>query len=304
MEAAYRTHLARNLPGGESPGQPAEKLEPEIKHALVERQINQLRNYAFQIQQTKLRVEATTQAGELAQAMQRVRVEIAERKRTEEALRESEAQLRAVLDATPFPVALVDVQGSHIEFWSRSALALFGHVAPTAAEWYQIAYPDPDYRREVIERWNPCLEQAQRSGQAVNTGEYRVACRDGSVRICELHAAFVADKLVVTFHDITERKRVELALCEKNAELETALARVKSLSGLLPICAGCKKIRDGQDYWHQVDSYIAMHSEATFTHGLCPECIRKLYPDLEDDVPGPTTAGASAEKIPAEKPQP
>jgi PAS domain S-box-containing protein len=126
------------------------------------------------------------------------------------AIPDIEKKLRAVLDATPFPVAIVDLQDDRIFFWSSSALALFGHTAPTASEWYQIAYPDPDYRREVVGRWKPALEIARhQSPCAVNTGEYRVACRDGSERICELYAAFIADYLIVTFSDITERRRSE-----------------------------------------------------------------------------------------------
>ena len=70
-----------------------------------------------------------------------------ERKRGEMMLRASEGRLRAILDGTPFPIALVDAEGNNIEFWSHSALVLFGHVAPTAEAWYQLAYPDPDYRR-------------------------------------------------------------------------------------------------------------------------------------------------------------
>jgi PAS domain S-box-containing protein len=150
---------------------------------------------------------------------------VTERKRAEEALRESEEELRAILDATPFPIALVDVQDNQIDFWSRSALALFGHTAPTAPQWYQIAYPDPEYRSEVIDRWKPSLEKARRSAQAVNTGEYRVTCHDGSVRICELYAAFLADRLIVTFNDITERKRAEEALRRLNERLELQVAQ-------------------------------------------------------------------------------
>jgi len=65
------------------------------------------------------------------------------------------------------------------------------------------------------------------------------------------------------------------------AKLQDALARVKTLSGLLPICASCKKIRDDSGYWNQIESYIRDRSEAEFSHGICPECTKKLYPDLD-----------------------
>jgi CheY-like chemotaxis protein len=66
-----------------------------------------------------------------------------------------------------------------------------------------------------------------------------------------------------------------------NAELIRALANIQTLSGLIPICAGCKKIRDDRGFWDQVESYISKHSDATFTHGICPECSRKYYPDID-----------------------
>jgi PAS domain S-box-containing protein len=86
--------------------------------------------------------------------------------------------------------------------------------------------------------------------------------------------------------DITERKRAEAQLRDQNAELEAALAKVKLLSGLVPICAGCKKIRDDQGYWSQVEVYIQKHSEATFTHGLCPDCSKKYFPGIRVDADG------------------
>jgi two-component system, response regulator PdtaR len=71
-----------------------------------------------------------------------------------------------------------------------------------------------------------------------------------------------------------ERERNKLL-----GELQEALANVKLLRGLLPICAGCKNIRDEEGYWHQVEAYIRDHSEANFSHSVCPRCARTLYPD-------------------------
>jgi DNA-binding response OmpR family regulator len=71
-------------------------------------------------------------------------------------------------------------------------------------------------------------------------------------------------------------------LQEQNAQLHAALNNVKTLSGLLPICANCKKIRDDAGYWHQVESYIRTHTDATFSHGICPDCMVDLYPDYEE----------------------
>lgn len=77
--------------------------------------------------------------------------------------------------------------------------------------------------------------------------------------------------------------RLYRELRDKNTELEAALAKVKLLSGMLPICSGCKKIRDDKGYWNQVENYVQKHSEATFTHGLCPECSDKYFPGLYDE---------------------
>ncbi|GAB4347452.1 MAG: hypothetical protein Kow0089_24920 [Desulfobulbaceae bacterium] len=69
----------------------------------------------------------------------------------------------------------------------------------------------------------------------------------------------------------------------KQQALQEALAEVRTLSGFLPICASCKKIRDDRGYWNQIEAYIREHSDAEFSHGLCPECAQKLYPDLMDN---------------------
>jgi CheY-like chemotaxis protein len=91
----------------------------------------------------------------------------------------------------------------------------------------------------------------------------------------------------------TARRQTEAERDRLIQDLQKSLANVKSLSGLLPICAGCKKIRDDKGYWSQVESYVQLHSEATFTHGLCPDCIKKYYPELGDVRPGDSRKEAS-----------
>jgi len=79
--------------------------------------------------------------------------------------------------------------------------------------------------------------------------------------------------------DLDERKMLLV-------EIQKGLSEVKLLSGLLPICASCKKIRDDKGYWKQMEAYISAHSEAQFTHGICPECAKRLYPKDWDDIFG------------------
>ena len=98
-------------------------------------------------------------------------------------------------------------------------------------------------------------------------------------------------RLALTGHDLTwqvegvvsgEAALRHLAEEEREKlirELQEALAKVKTLTGLLPICASCKKIRDDKGYWNQIEVYIRDHSEAEFSHGICPDCMKKLYPD-------------------------
>jgi FixJ family two-component response regulator len=76
-----------------------------------------------------------------------------------------------------------------------------------------------------------------------------------------------------------ERTRTQHEQERLISELREALAKVKKLSGLLPMCASCKKIRDDKGYWNQLEAYISAHSEADFSHGICPECAKKLYPE-------------------------
>ncbi len=78
------------------------------------------------------------------------------------------------------------------------------------------------------------------------------------------------------FGDLMELRRL-------NAELQQALSEIKTLRGIIPICASCKKIRDDAGFWQDVAFYVEAHTEAEFTHGICPDCARKLYPEFYED---------------------
>ncbi|MFC1592052.1 HAMP domain-containing protein [Thermodesulfobacteriota bacterium] len=136
---------------------------------------------------------------------------------------------------------------------------------------------------------HPCpLEKVKRSGKSVIV-EHVHYDKDGSMNTFEVCGYPLFDErgnvvqMVEYTLEITDRKRAEAEREKLINTLQQALAKVKSLSGLLPICAACKKVRDDQGYWNKIESYIRDHSEADFTHSICPECARKLYPEIFED---------------------
>jgi ABC-type uncharacterized transport system substrate-binding protein len=94
-----------------------------------------------------------------------------------------------------------------------------------------------------------------------------------------------AEKALLELNITLEERIAERTLDLKNANdgLVDALGKIKQLSGLLPICSSCKKIRDDKGYWNQIEGYITTHSEAEFSHSICPDCAKKLYPDMVDE---------------------
>jgi PAS domain S-box-containing protein len=127
--------------------------------------------------------------------------------------------------------------------------------------------------RQALESDRFVLFQAYctRRDQSLFPAEISVNMLDGEER-----------RLCFFVRDITERKRAEEEREKLIRELQQAISEVKTLSGLLPICAACKRVRDDGGYWNQIETYIRGHSGVQFSHGLCPECIVKLYPDYQD----------------------
>ncbi|CAK8724538.1 Signal transduction histidine kinase [Candidatus Electrothrix laxa] len=91
----------------------------------------------------------------------------------------------------------------------------------------------------------------------------------------EIKKRLAAEKELSQYKD-----ELEELVEQRTEKLQEAMSQVKILSGFLPICASCKKIRDDKGYWNQIESYIRKHSEAEFSHGICPDCATKIYPEL------------------------
>jgi PAS domain S-box-containing protein len=155
--------------------------------------------------------------------------------------------------------------------------------------WLTLVHPDD---QPLIQR----RAEALRSGKS-DMSEYRMITKDGETRWLRDYSRPVWEEAppstpaqdgararVIGFYgaaqDITERWRARQAREQLIDELQEALVKIKTLRGLLPICASCKKIRDDQGYWRQIEEYIQAHSDAEFSHGICPDCARRLYPEL------------------------
>ena len=83
--------------------------------------------------------------------------------------------------------------------------------------------------------------------------------------------------------EVLARVRTHLALRRAYLELAKALERIKTLQGIIPICCSCKKVRDDEGYWHQVEAYVREHTLAEFSHGICPDCMQRLYPEFASE---------------------
>ncbi len=118
--------------------------------------------------------------------------------------------------------------------------------------------------------------------------EFEVKSKSDCIRKVIFHKATFYDNkgnvsgLIGAILDITELKEAEDEREKLITKLQVALDKVKVLSGFLPICCSCKKIRDDKGYWNQIEEFIREHSEAEFSHSICPACAEKLYPFLQD----------------------
>ncbi|EEF62259.1 putative PAS/PAC sensor protein [Pedosphaera parvula Ellin514] len=210
--------------------------------------------------------------------------DVSRRKEAEAELRASEARFRALSASSPIGIFQTDLAGNCLYAnaqWLRLAGLRSDEV--TGLGWTNAIYP-PE-RDEVMKEMAACSKEGREF-----TREFRVQTPEGIVRWVRSRAATImaqgkAVGYVGTTEDITERRAAEEQLRRfaadvenTNSELKEALAKVKTLRGLLPICSGCKKIRDDKGYWNQIEFFIRDHSDANFSHGMCPECAKQFFP--------------------------
>ncbi len=135
---------------------------------------------------------------------------------------------------------------------------------------------DPNITKEM---WPGCWEElSQKQSFTIESIHRR---KDGSIFPVEVSLNYLQfegkEYNCVIARDITQRQETEQRQEQLIKELQDALAEIKTLKGIIPICSACKKIRDDQGYWNQLETYIRDHSDAEFTHGLCPDCAAEYY---------------------------
>ncbi|HXF10709.1 MAG TPA: PAS domain S-box protein [Desulfuromonadaceae bacterium] len=193
------------------------------------------------------------------------------RAKAEQAMR----HLAAIVESTEDAVYGMDLRGT-LTSWNRAAEKIFGYrTEEILGRSVALLFPF-DQRDELITN----MEKI-RNGENVGRYETLRIRKDGQFIPVSATISPIRDesgKIVgasAITRDITHRKREERERTELIQELTDALKQVKTLNGLLPICASCKRIRDDRGYWQQVETYISAHTNAILTHGICPECLKQ-----------------------------
>jgi PAS domain S-box-containing protein len=205
--------------------------------------------------------------------------DITELKKAEEKIRQQNAFLTTVINALPHPFTVIDADTYELRLANKAAHS--GRLAERLT-CHQLSHQSvlPCSGAD-----HPCpLEKVKATGLPV-TMEHTHFNADGLRRDFEVLGFPIVDatgkisQMIEYCIDISERKQAVNEREQLIRKLQAALQEVKTLSGMLPICSSCKKIRDDQGYWNNLEIYISDHSDALFSHGICPECAERLYPE-------------------------
>jgi len=217
--------------------------------------------------------------------------DIAERKRAEDALRESEIELHAILESTADGILAVDKNGKVIK--ANKRFADLWRIPQKLLE----SGDDEALLTFVLDQLiepEQFFNKVHKLYGSIDKDMDTLFFKDGRIYERFSIPLLLNDSTigrVWSFRDITECKQAEKVLQESAKErekliqeLQFALDNVKTLQGLIPICANCKKIRDDQGFWNHVENYISKHTDAEFTHGICPDCKTNLYGNMSENA--------------------
>ena len=196
----------------------------------------------------------------LKETEERLHQETLKRQAAEEDLRQSRQTLKAVLREMPVIILAIDDDG-YLLFFNKEFERVSGYSASeikNSPQLLDLLLPD---------------SSKQAALEPTSQSEWNFISQDGVEKT-------IAWSNISGYLPILGWKSWKVGL--DITELKQTLARVHTLRGLLPICSNCKKIRDDKGYWNRLEGYIQDHSEAEFTHGICPDCIAELYPDFQD----------------------
>ena len=164
--------------------------------------------------------------------IEQIELRTLEKDKAEEELKESEEKFRKQIEYSPIGIAVLDENGNP-EYVNRKYIETIGYTEgdiKNVNEWYLLAYPDKEYRKQVIKKWIADVEKAAKEGKDIEPSEYNVTCKDGKVRAMEISGTFIADKMLTIFNDITDRKQAEEELKKHREHLEELIKeRTKEL---------------------------------------------------------------------------
>lgn len=215
--------------------------------------------------------------GEFEKAVH-ILTDITERKQAELLLKEREQLYRSLFENNISVILLIDPKTGNIFDANPSASVYYGYPI-TKLKSMQISQINVLSKEEIQQEMQKAQEEKR------NYFNFRHRLADRTVRDVEVYSGPISvggvPLLCSIIHDISERKTLESEREELIGRLQKALNEIKTLKGIVPICSSCKKIRDDKGYWNILESYIQEHSEASFSHGMCPECSDKFYGDQD-----------------------
>jgi PAS domain S-box-containing protein len=205
--------------------------------------------------------------------------DVSERKQFDMKLQESENKFRDLAEKSIVGIYLI--QDERFKYVNPILAQIFGYTVD------ELIGKKGPVDLVLPEDWPLAKENLQKqiSGEVTSIRyEFRGKTKNQKVIYIEAYATRTVYQgkpaVIGTLLDISERKLAEEERDLLIIDHLEALSRIKTLSGLLPICAACKRIRDDKGYWSQIETYISKHSDALFSHGICPDCAKNMYPKI------------------------